>query len=209
MHSGSDPQRWLEEIRTTLGRPPRRVGTAWLFGRWASPRPPWLIDDPLDLLFRERSRMLREGQVVWGMVLNASVTTHGPGPRVPRSAVGWLLFPTDPEAIVDPQWLSDTAAQMHAVWESRHLSQDLHDIMVHVLGQDARAFGRLVPRTVAFEHQLALTTTVLYARHLPRRRIEFIDGPLPEGIVPVVVARDAPQVAMVVPCGHWPRELRG
>ena len=190
---------WLEAIRRRVKPPPRNLGMGLFFGPWATPYPPWLRPaDPLQLFFKERRRMLRTGIVVWGAFVqaNSRMSVRGVG-----DSPGEVIYCPDPLAIFDPDWLLGVAGELSTTKDEVGLPPDLEPIGEYLAEDSTRAFGRIVPRSVVGDRELALSTVLIFRRHVPGKR-------LCHPLVPLLVAAEPPRIGMIVPQRFWPREMR-
>ena len=192
-------EQWIEAIRRRVRQPPRNMGMRAWFGTWAVPSPPWLkSNDPLRLFFKERHRLLREGVVVWGAIVQANqllFENHA------IDAPCEVVYCPDVEASVDPEWLLEAASDLFALKSQVDLDSELQPIADHLTDETTRSFGRNVPRSYIREHPLALTTMLLFRKHVPGKK-------LTGRLLPILITQDAPRVAMVVPFRMWPIAMR-
>lgn len=194
-----DREAWLAAIRRRVRDPPRRLGMGAFFGPWSVPRPPWLDrTEPLAVFYRERRRMLARGVVVWAAIVQANKSLFAPADH---DAPAEFVYAPDPTEPVDPGWLLDVASDLFALKGRADLDAELQPIADHLTNERTYSFGRLVPRSYIAEHAVALTSALVFRRHLPGKR-------LTGRLVPLLVADEAPRVAMIVPQRFWPGEMR-
>ena len=201
-----DPERlhqersvWLAHVRRSVREPPRLLGMGMYFGRWAAPRPPWLKrSHPLSLFYMHRRRLLREGFVVWGAVVQANILCFQPGPMTHPAEFTYCI---EPEADVRGDWLLEAASDLFALKGRQDLDGELQPIADHLADEQTASFGRRVPLSFINERPLALSSGLVFRRHLPAKH-------LTGRLVPLLVAPETPRVVLVVPSSFWPREMR-
>ena len=193
--SARDREAWLLELQQRVGPPPRAMGLGYLFGRWAAPRPPWLLEaDPLKLFYEHRRRVIQTGHLRWGVLIKVE-TRDGPADQI-----GSVVFCPDEHRDVPVEQLLAAADRL-----GRLTADDLdpadQKLLAFLALPEQRAFGYLIPPHVTPGAQLALSSTLLFRRHLPRTG-------LADRVLPLLVPPDGPHTVMVVPSSFWPKAMR-
>lgn len=208
---GRTTDRWLAAIGDRIGTPPRAGGFRYLIGGWAAPRPPWLLEaDPLKLFYAHRARVIQTGTLTWGLVFAASSSARD---AVAIDGSGHVLYADEPTRPVPLERLRDASETIRRLpselrqGEASTLrtevrrDEDVVKLAAFLEVGQQRAFGWRVPPVLSPESALAISSTLLFYRHLPGRR-------LASPLVPLLVPPDLPRTVMIVPKRFWPRDMQ-
>jgi hypothetical protein len=189
----------LDTCRENFGPPPRSL-TFWERCRLWSPPPAWLSHSPRDELwsiYRTRNPLLRDGQVVWGALVQANslLFSRGRG-DCPAAAV----YSPDPFFDAEPgvlhrigHWLFELKGTAPADPTLRKLADDITD-------ERKRSMKVQVPESLTNDREVYYTCIMVQRRHLPQ-------GYLADGLFPLIVNPAATQATMILPARYWSREL--
>ena len=188
---------WVEEVGGHLGPPPRRLGTTVAKTAFSTPKPAWCVaPDPMRIFFKEKSRLLKTGEVTLGIIVQANAAAYSRGPYTHPADI---LFPADPRAEPTATELADVRDRLLSLDPDR-VPEDLRPFASALTDERARAFGAAVPERLTAGTPLALTSTLLYRAMLP-------GGTLSRTLVPLLVAPQSPRVSLVVPKSYWPQGM--
>ncbi|MGE0711442.1 MAG: hypothetical protein AB7N76_15760 [Planctomycetota bacterium] len=179
---------WMDETRRDLGPAPREPRDF----RKVYP-PPWMDEeDLLQECLRQQQTLLREGQVVWGAVVQANASLYGPGAE---DSTATVLYSLDPE--LELGRLLDMAHRLAETKEHPidRLSQALADEVERLLR--ARAAEWLTGDA----RDVFLAMIVVPRSYLP-------DARLRASFFPLLVAPEHTRAAMLLPSAYWGTALR-
>ncbi|HEX8914397.1 MAG TPA: hypothetical protein VF796_18765 [Humisphaera sp.] len=193
--SDADDDGRLTEVVRRAGRPPR-----WFHrlrrrdGR--STRPWWVTPaDPIDRIYREQDRVLRNGHVRWAAVVQANTAMFGPG--TDDCPVQVVYAPAGDVPLAD---LRAAAARAFALKGTQPVDPAERRLADMLTDEKERAFGWPVPPRVAGGRGLVTTIVVPPRRHLPGGVLALMRFP--------VLVDPATPVALLVPAAYWPYDLR-
>lgn len=184
----------LERVRASMGAPPRRRVLKSERVRapgWAK-RHPALAD-----IARRQHILLREGDIVWGAVVQAHRAMFASGWF---NYAGNLLYSRDEAISATPHILLSAVEEIYAAKGYRGLDGEMQAIADMLYGERGAADDLRVPLDITRGIQCYITNAVFDRSHLPR-------GMLDVKLMPILI--DARMSAvMVVPYWHWPKALR-
>ncbi len=193
-------QNLLQECIQRFGTPPRRLR---LRDRWRYlqvPRPRWLLADPqepLHRLLKYQWRLYREGEIVWGCIIQANAQLFFPGEH---NCPGELLYSLENARDVEPHQLVEVAYRLQSLKGTKPDNPALAEIAHYLTAELIRVFGLPVPEFLSPGLRCKLSTTLFVRKHLP-------GGMLARNILPVLVMPRQPHVALPLPERFWPQEL--
>lgn len=191
---------WQQECGRRLGQTPRRFWF-WRWGYLRAHPPGWLRErpgDPLWDVFRAQWRLLKEGRLMWGQIVQANTLLFEPGPDdCPAS----LLISEDPLAHRSPDRLGDAARAMFKLKGTTPTDPVLAEF-ARVLTDEVERHWTLVPQQVAGLRDTYCVAMMIFRKHLPAGYLPPVDLPYPVLALPGEL-----QSALVVPGSYWPREL--
>ena len=184
----------LEKTRRTFGRAPR---TFPLWERWTylnTPRPIWCTSqDDLSHFFQAKWKLLEEGVVVWGHIVQANRLLFEPGRiNCPAEAVFSLGQEFD-------EMVPYLGAVAHSLYELKGTSPPqsaLNRIAAHLANERTRVYGLEVPSALSPVTRCMLSTIFVDRNHLPARQ-------LLTSWFPLVVNPRPPHYAMILPERYW------
>jgi hypothetical protein len=148
-------------------------------------------------IFRERKRILRDGIVVWGAVIQANRMIFTPGPR---DVPGEVVYCPDLSRKVNVGVLSAVAGRLFSLKGTTPDDQNLNGIANYLANERIRVFGLPVPHSVSPELPCMISTIFFRRTHLPNRVLS-------SKMLPIILLPKAPRLAMVLPSKYWPDEL--
>lgn len=189
----------LFQTREIFGPPPRRFGFwRYFFGIWIR-IPPWLpITDKLFHFWLHQRRLVNEGDIVWGHLVQANTYLFTWGLN---SLPGEVVFCTEPDRYVSPSELAAVARKAFRLKGTTNNSPGEQAIADHLTDELARVFGLPVPESLSPDFPCAVSTICFDRWQLPKGRIV-------RPFFPILVSRTEPKVAMVVPCRFWANDFR-
>jgi hypothetical protein len=190
----------LEGCRRSFGPAPRSFSMG--DRRHLSPLPPfWLLIRPKDriwTLYKERSRLVSSGQVVWSAFVQANSLLFEPGSEdCPAAAV----YSLDPRFDNEPGGLGRIAHALFALKGSVPSDPALQELVHDITDEMERTYNLRVPDSLTDGREVFLTCIMVHRRHLP-------EGYLKQGLVPLVVNPAVTGATMILPSRYWGPELR-
>ena len=190
----------IAECRERFGPVPRtfsRKDTAYL----KIVPPKWCVqnEDPLLYLYTNQGKVREYGEIVWGHRVQANRLLYGPGSEnCPADAV----YSFDPyfESHVDE--LAEIAQKLFALKGTRPAERDAARIAQHLTAETSRCRQLPVPRNISGGREVFMTNLMVHREHLPQ-------GYLSQSCFPLIVHRDNPTAALILPARYWPEELLG
>jgi zinc protease len=184
---------FLQACRDAFGETPRTFSRRERFSYLQGPTPRLLKPrDDLHQYFNGRKRLLQEGAVVWGGVVQTSTRLFQPGSS---DQPGEVVYCLEPGRDVDPAELTIVAERLFELKGTTPDEDDLASLAKHLAGRE-RGFGLPVPESVSPEIPCAISTVLFHRMHLP-------SGILKRAIVPLLVSQQDLRLAMVLPSKYW------
>lgn len=190
----------LHECIHNFGEPPRRFSIWDRLSYLNVPKPSWLQLNSADKLtthFKHLNTLYSEGIVVWGHIVQANQLMFKDGPH---SCPADLVYSIDAPILVHPEYLEDVAMELYGLKGTKPSDPELQPIAHHLTDEYTRVFGWPVPSSISPSIRCKTSTTYLFRKHLPKRR-------LCTSLLPVIVNRQEPHTATVLPERYWPVEL--
>lgn len=187
----------LEHIRQKVGPAPRRIPPE--SRNFLITRPQiWCVvhKDPMLEYFRSQELLLREGQVVWGAVVQANGMCYGVGPSDHPSTV---IYSMDRTFDDNPEGLVEIAKKLLNLRGGKWADQEEQSYGDMLAIETNRAMGIPIPKSIAEGRKIFSTTIMWRRRHLP-------SGVLKGSYFPVLVHPKTTAV-LVVPSQTWPEEF--
>ena len=191
-------ENWLHQCRTAFGEPPRRFGFWERYGYLRIPKPKWCTRaDLMSQIFRAQKRILRDGLVVWGHLIQANMLLFKPGPM---DHPGEVVYCPERLRRVDPDELATVAHRLGSLKGTSPRDENLRSIADYLTNERIRVFGLEVPRSVSPRLRCMISSVQFRRLHLPAQRLR-------KGLFPIVVLPESPRLAIVLPARYWPEEL--
>lgn len=186
----------LDEVRETIGPIPRwRRILAHLQLRV---RPPsWFSrTDELTEVYRRQWTLLREGDVVWGALVQANGNLFQSGPD---DHPAMTTYSADPFFDNDPTRLGAIVNRLYQMKHTTPPDPGERRLAEMITDQMERGMGWVVPKSCTRGREVVSTSFMVFRRHLP-------DGILRCGWFPLLTHPETPAV-MIVPLRYWPPDL--
>ncbi len=189
----------IEECRRRLGREPRRF---WFWNRsYLTAQPPaWMKDHPQDPLwgiFKLQSRLLKEGRVVWGHIVQANTLLFEPGPHDCPASV---LLSHDPRADGCPDKLQQTSQAIFRLKGTTPADPILAEF-ARVITDEMERHWQHVPTQVSGLSETYNVALMFFRKHLPIGYLPPVGLPYPVLTIP------GEKSALIVPGRYWPEAL--
>ena len=190
---------WTREIAETIGPAPRRSG-GFYWSRFKTPRPPWCVaNDPLLLVRKEKHRLLSTGLVTLAYIVRHDAVLDSRGPVHGAADV---LYASGPQAVAPPEHLADVSQRLFELRDKADPDPAEQRFVAFLDGTNQRGFGVKTPESVHERAEPGAATTALSSLILYRH---FLPGSvLTRKLIPLLVAPQAPRVALPVPKSYWP-----
>lgn len=188
----------LQACRENFG-PPGRTFSFWerLFYLRVK-RPRWCSDDDeLSTFFRHKDRLLENGVVVWGHIVQANRLLFSPGRD---NCPGEVVYVPNTKTVVDPEELSAVASKLFDLKGTEPDDPGLASFARYLTDEMIRVYGLRVPSSVSPRLTCAVSTVFFARHHLPERR-------LCSPLLPIIVNLEKPRVVMPLPARYWPAKL--
>lgn len=164
-------------------------------------KPDWLKhypDDKLNQIFESENRIFQEGTVVWGHVIQANAAMFEDGDE---DYPGELLFSLEDPRKVDCRELKNLASKIFSLKGATPDHPELAHIADYLTDELIRVFGLEVPRVLSPSLKCHISTTLFLRKHLP-------NGRLSSSLMPIVVSKSQPMIALPLPERFWPESLK-
>jgi hypothetical protein len=189
---------FLADCRRNFGPPPRQFRFWDRVTYLRLPRPTWLErTDKLIAIYDRKRELYVEGEVVWGVVIQANRLLNSAGGK---NHPGELVYPLSTGSAVRPNDLGEIAARLAGLKYSAPANPELGFIAHYLTDQRIRVLALPVPRSISPYVECAISTTMFFRHHLPGR---ILSCPL----LPIVVANQPPRIAIPLPGRYWPESF--
>lgn len=182
----------LSACRENFGPPPRRI--PWLERPYLHARAPqWAAHDDLRRVIRDRNRLLTQGRIVLGAVVEANTALYRPGKQnLPALAI----WSDDPFYEAKPCRLRELGRELFAM-KGQHTRGDLAETARLLTSARLRPLGYKLPDSFGDGKALWLTTLLVFREHLPC-------GFLNSKLLPLLVCPEETPAALILPGKYWP-----
>jgi hypothetical protein len=158
--------------------------------------PRWMQeDDGLYEILRQQTRLLTEGRIVWGTLIQANSQLFEPGQV---DCPGLLVYSTDPYFDAHPRELLVTGRKIFSIKGTQPTDPALKAAADLVTDEMDRSMGFKLP-TVFSDKQLSATAFMVFRQHIPK-------GVLTCGMFPVLT-HPSTQALMIVPFEFWSMDM--
>lgn len=190
----------LSETERNLGPAPRHLDSAerlFLLGcTWAGFRHR-LMADKLYLVYESRKRLLREGNVALGFIVQANEELFSPGKYDLPAQMVYCSDRTIPNLLGT---LQRCAERIFALKNTEPEQVEERKFAEIITDEYRREMRLPVPKAIAGIDDVTLTTFVVFRKDLP---YEYLTN----GFFPLLTHPNTPAV-MIVPSKYWPNALR-
>lgn len=160
-------------------------------------RPPlWCRTDDLMVVFRDREKILREGNIVPAVLVqaNAALFERGGG-----DAPANVLYTTDGEVERPVARMLEVARRIFSLKNTQPADPEEARFARMVSQEFGRDFRITVPDCLSGELDLTYTTIMVHRRHLPEGRLAVPYFPL--------LIHPESRAAMILPARYWPDDF--
>jgi hypothetical protein len=166
------------------------------------PRPGWVKenyfgDDKLLHFFTGQKKLLTQGMIVWGVLIQANQILYNRGIG---NAPGEVVYYRERNINPDVDELVEVSDRIAALKDTSPEDSELKVIADYLTDETVRVFGLPVPRSLSLNLNCAISTVMFSRKHLPNRRLS-------QSFFPLIVSPEEPHIAMVLPSRYWPDEL--
>ena len=154
--------------------------------------------DGLLRILEDQDRLLSNGRVVWGHLVQANQILFDPDNRFTCPAN--VVYSTDPFFDGRLSLLSSMARGLFARKGSTSAGREIQAFVDAVTDEMARVLRREMPHSYTGGRSVYFATCFIQPTHLP-------DGYLKRSSFPVIVSPEETPAMMLLPSRHWPPEL--
>ncbi|XAL98882.1 hypothetical protein OT109_14995 [Phycisphaeraceae bacterium D3-23] len=195
MTQDSDRRRIITQARRDLPALRRRAG--WLGRLRLRRRPPWWAftgrDDLLQHYFAQ-GRLLRQGELVWGVVVQANTLLFQDDDA---ECPGVLAYSADTDWSDDPGELDTVARELFRCKQDESSADpDVQFIGQRLRDERGRYNGTIVPKSLTGGRDVKMTSVMFYRRDLPA-------GKITARAIPILIDPAGP-TACILPGPWWP-----
>ena len=189
----------LSETERKLGPAPRRLDLderLFLLGcRWVGLRYRWAAED-LYVVYESRKRLLREGNVALGVIVQANEQLYSPGEYDLPAQVLYCSDRTVPNLLGT---LGQCSKLIFALKNTEPEGAEERKFAEVITDEYRREMQLAVPKAIAGIENVKLTTFVVFRKDLP---YEYLSN----GFFPLLTHPNTPAV-IIVPSKYWPNSL--
>ena len=188
---------FLQACRNVIGDPPRRFSLRDRRDHLSLPPPKWVTPtEPFSRYFEDYKRVLREGRLVWGAVVQANDHLFGPGSHDHPAEI---IYAPDPGHGNDLATLAQLAHRIFALKGTTPNDEGLAKAGLPPDRRDAKGI-----RAAGADGTGKWSRPRAFVGGLPQEASSFRVSE--EIHLPVLVSPD-PRLVMVLPEKHWPAGL--
>ncbi len=157
---------------------------------------------PKEHLYRGQQKaaktLLKYGQVVMACIAEAGPSLMQPGKAICEASV---VYSTDELFDQMPSLLAQVAITVTSIRENPHLDTAYTLLVDCMDGKTNYRLGLPVPKDIAYDKDVTLTTVYVNPAHLP---LPFLH----RGFFPIVICPEKTPYAMVLPAHYWSQEMK-
>jgi hypothetical protein len=188
---------WLHICQRNFGMAPRSFSWIDRFTYLSIRTPSWAINDTLQTFFKNQNRLMCQGNLVWGAVVQANTALFIAG-RTSYPADVIFSDKTPPD--FDPEILTEIATIVFRLKNTEPTDPLLLKVAKHLTDEYDRTFGLLVPSSFCLNISCELSTIYIDRQHLP-------NGYLSRSLFPLIVSPSQPKIATILPSRYWPSAM--
>ncbi len=193
-----DTSLWLKQTQTIFHQQSREF--SWERFLYNLLTPPWWMvkggDRRFCSLYRDRHLLLTHGQIVWGRIVQANAQLYQPG-KEDRPAS--IVYSPDPLFNGNVGELVRIARELYELKNKTIEHPEMLNLKVFaaaITDEVEALFNVEIPNSIAANHLVYYTTTMIHRKHIPL-------GYLKAGWFPLVVAPQQTPATMILPCRYW------
>ena len=197
--SGFNSQLLLSETERKLGPSPRHLDLAerlFLLGCTWVGRKFRRAGDELYLVYESRKRLLREGNVALGFIVQANQELFSPGEYDLPAQVVYCSDRTIPDLL---ETLAECAQRIFALKHTEPEQAEERKFADMITDEYGREMRVSVPKAIAEIEDVTLTSLMVFRKDLPH---EYLTN----SFFPMLTHPDTPAV-IIVPSKFWPNEI--
>lgn len=160
-------------------------------------KPSWVEEDDLQRFFAAYEDLLQNGVVVWGALIQANVDLFSSGKC---DLPGEVVYCKNPFTRCDVGQLEWLASEIGDLKEEMSEDPAVQKIADYLKDERIRVFGWPIPTTMDPKGMFQISTVFFARHHLPNKKLSG-------AVFPVIIDKDNPSVAMVLPYKYWPKDL--
>ena len=157
---------------------------------------------PSDHLYHGQQKaaktLLKYGQVVMACIAEADPSLMQPGKTICEASV---VYSTDELFDQMPSLLAQVAITVTSIRENPHLDTAYTLLVDCMDGKTNYRLGLPVPKDIAYNKDVTLTTVYVNPAHLP---LPFLH----RGFFPILICPEKTPYAMVLPAHYWSQEMK-
>ncbi len=165
-------------------------------------KPRWLQEeeneeDQMHVIFDHIPTLLKEGRVVWGHIVQANKMIFEEGYD---NVGGDIVFSIEDGVRATPSQLGEVAHNLFSLKDTYPDDPELARVANYFTDELDRQYGAIVPSRLSPEIRCRISTVMFFRNQLPKNK-------LCKGLLPMIVNRQEPYVAMVLPMQFWPDDF--
>jgi hypothetical protein len=185
---------WLQICQKNFGAAPRSFNWIDRITYLSIRTPLWAQNDTLQTFFKNQSRLMCQGNLVWGQVVQANTALFIPGRTAYPADV---IFPTKQIPDFEPEILTEIATIIFRLKGTEPTDPLLLKVAKHLTDEYDRTFGLFIPSSFCLNIPCELSTIYIDRKHLP-------NGYLSRSLFPLIVNSKTPKIATILPSKYWP-----
>ena len=189
----------IEKLREKFGAAPRKFSFLERMTTFHFLRPDWAYEeqpDNLNYLFDQMSEVYKNGEVIWGRIIQANSQLYEKGND---NLPGELVYTFDQDFRL---WTLDSIG--HQLFDLKSQSPEdpeLRKISNYLKDEYIRVYGWSVPQSISRDLDCFISTTYFIRKH-------FLDKTVNGMMFPIVASKDVPHFALPLPCKYWTDEFK-
>jgi hypothetical protein len=188
---------WFQLCQRNFGAAPRHIN--WFDrSRYLSIQAPlWARKDNMQTFFKNHDRLIQQGNLVWGNVVQANNNLFAPGQI---SYPADVVYAANQVPDFEPEILREIANKIYTLKGTQPTNAVLLQVANHLTNEYDRAFGLFVPSSFALNIPCEISTIFVARQHLP-------NGYLSRLLVPLILNPAQPKIATILPARYWPSAM--
>ena len=161
-------------------------------------KPFWCnTEDDLWHLFKNKWKVIKNGNIVWGHIVQANVLLFKPGTNDCPASV---LFSPDPKEVINLSALNYASGCMFNLKNTTPGDEELLQIANTLTDEMSRTFGVKVPQKFCQGFNFYEASTFISRKHLP-------NGVLSGSVFPLLVSSRSPYYCFPLPSKYWSKNI--
>jgi hypothetical protein len=188
---------WLQDCQQNFGAEPLSWPGSQLSDYLSISQPAWAKRDRLNVFFKCQKQLLITGRLSWGSIVQANNHLFNLG-KIDYPADALYLLEAGKDE--DPETLLMISSKCFGLKGTKPKETDLAKIAQHLTNEYDRTYELLVPPVLSWDVPCAISTIYIPRKHLP-------NGYLSQKLFPLIINRQEPKVAMILPSRYWPAAM--